>query len=272
VSRRPDYTTFAGLAVAAAGILGGLALERGQAQDLAQATAALIVMGGTAGALLISTPRSSLTRALRRGATLFFEEARDDRAVIERIVGFSMQARRRGVVSLEEQATKEEDRFLRKALLLAVDGVDSAEIRRQLESEIRIEDNRADADAKVFETAGGYAPTIGIIGAVLGLIQVMKQLENIGGVGRGIAMAFVATIYGVGGANLLLFPAAAKIRARAARKAEERELMMEGILMVAEGLHPFLVRSRLEGYLERAGRPATPERAAAGAAAEGIRA
>lgn len=257
--KRPDYTTFAGLAVAAGGILGGLLLERGQAQDLMQATAALIVLGGTAGAVLVSTPRLNLARALRRSRTLFYEEARDDRALIERIVGFATQARRLGVVSLEQEASKVELPFLRKALMLAVDGVDTAEIRRQLDLEIRVEDDRADADARVFETAGGYAPTIGIIGAVLGLIQVMKRLENIGEVGRGIAVAFVATVYGVGVANLLLFPAAAKIRARASRDAEDRQLIMEGVLALAEGLHPYLVRSRLENYAERNGRTAAPE-------------
>jgi chemotaxis protein MotA len=272
VKRRLDYTTFAGIAVALAGILGGLVLERGQAQDLMQVTAALIVLGGTAGAVLFSTPRANLARALRRSRTLFFEELRDERALIDRIVGFATQARRRGVVSLEEAAAKVENPFLRKALLLAVDGIDTNEIRRQLELEIRIADDRADADARVFETAGGYAPTIGIIGAVLGLIQVVKRLDNIPEVGRGIAVAFVATVYGVGVANLLLFPAAAKIRARAARDTEERELMMHGILAIAEGLHPFLVRSRLESYLERSGRveelrPARAQAAAAGSGA-----
>ena len=260
-TRKLDYTTLAGLAVALAGILGGLVLEKGQAQDVMQLTAALIVFGGTAGAVLISTPRANLRRALRRCEVLLFEDRRDSRAVVDHILTFATQARGAGIVSLEAQAEKLEDPFLRKGLMLAVDGVDTSEIRRQLELEIRLEEERADADARVFESAGGYAPTIGIIGAVLGLIQVMKRLDNIGEVGRGIAVAFVATVYGVGAANLLFFPAAARIRARAERESQERELMVEGILAIAEGLHPYLIRVKLENYLDS--RPAQKERSKA---------
>lgn len=267
---KPDYATFAGLALALTGILGGLFLENGRVQDLSQITAALIVLGGTAGAVMASTPGASLIRALRGSRVLFFEARDDSKALLERILHFAVLARRGGVVSIEAQAEKVEDQFLRKALLLAVDGVDTKEIRRILELELEQEQDRAAADARVFELAGGYAPTIGIIGAVLGLIQVMKHLENIGEVGRGIAVAFVATVYGVGSANLLLLPAGAKIRSRSDQKMQRGELIMEGVLAIAEGLNPHLIRMKLENYMDKKNTspaPATGKLAAASRAA-----
>jgi len=171
---------------------------------------------------------------------------------------------------MEDQAEQVQDPFLRKALLLAVDGADASEIRGQLELSIRREEERAEADARVFENAGGYAPTVGIIGAVLGLIQVMKQLDDIGHVGRGVAVAFVATLYGVGVANLLLLPAAARIRARAREESLRRELILEGMLAIVKGLNPQLVRMRLENYLD--GKPIQAETAVDLAGAENARA
>jgi chemotaxis protein MotA len=267
---KPDYATFAGLALALAGILGGLVIEKGQIGDLSQITAMLIVLGGTTGAVLISTPGASLMRSLRRSRLVFFEMPDDDGTLLERILHFAVLARHGGIVSIEAQVKKIEERFLREALMLAVDGVDTKEIRRILELELQQEEGRAAADAHVFELAGGYAPTIGIIGAVLGLIQVMKHLENIGEVGRGIAVAFVATVYGVGSANLLLLPAAAKIRSRSDRQMQRCELIMEGVLAIAEGLNPHLIRMKLENYMDEksvtwartAGKPTTAARAA----------
>jgi chemotaxis protein MotA len=248
--RKPDYATFAGLAIAVAGILGGLLLENGQIRDVAQVTALLIVFGGTVGAVLISTPAATLIRALKHTSAIFFEQPRDDESLVARILHFAMLARRGGITSIEAQALKIEYPMLRKGLLLAVDGVDTMEIRRQMELEVRIEDDRAEEDARVFEAAGGYAPTIGIIGAVLGLIQVMKHLDAVSEIGKGIAVAFVATVYGVASANLLLLPAAAKLRCCARREMQTKELMVEGVLAIAEGLNPHLTRMRLENFLE----------------------
>jgi chemotaxis protein MotA len=248
--RKLDLTTFAGLAIAVGSVVGGLLLEKGTIQDLAQVTALLIVFGGTIGAVMLSTPASSLMRALRRSRTVFLTEESDDAAVAETILKFAAQARRSGIALMETQARQVEDPFLRKGLMLAVDGVDTKEIRRHLELELRLAEESVDADARVFELAGGYAPTVGIMGAVLGLIQVMKHLNNVSEVGHGIAVAFVATIYGVGSANLLLLPAAAKIRRRAQVEAQRRELMLEGILGIAEGLNSHLIRLKLEGFLE----------------------
>lgn len=248
--RRIDLTSLGGLVIALAGILGGLLLERGQLADLAQWTALLIVFGGTLGAVVASTPPGNLLSAVRRCRSLLFGAARDNQATVATLMHFVFLARRGGVTSMEGQAEKVQDPFLRKALLLAVDGADASEIRTQLDLSVHREEERAEADARVFENAGGYAPTVGIIGAVLGLIQVMKQLDDIGQVGRGVAVAFVATIYGVGLANLLLLPAAARIRTLARQDSLGCELIQEGVLAIAKGLNPHLVRMRLENYLD----------------------
>ncbi|MEO8591983.1 MAG: flagellar motor protein [Candidatus Solibacter sp.] len=249
-SRKPDYATFAGLALAAAGILGGLVLENGQIRDVAQLTAFLIVFGGTTGAVLVSTPAATLVRALKHSSVIFFEEPRNDGSLVARILHFAMLARRGGITSIEGQALNVEHPLLRKGLLLAVDGVDTMEIRRQMELELRVAEDRAEEDARVFEAAGGYAPTIGIIGAVLGLIQVMKHLDAVSEIGKGIAVAFVATVYGVASANLVLLPAAAKLRFRARNELQTQELIVEGVLAIAEGLNSHLIRMRLESFLE----------------------
>ncbi|MEI9973601.1 MAG: flagellar motor protein [Ignavibacteriota bacterium] len=243
-------TAFAGPILALAGILGGLVLEKGQIADLAQWTALLIVFGGTLGAVVAGTPTGNLVSAARRCRSLFLGARHDYRGTIDSVMHFVMLSRRGGVLSMETQAEKVEDPFLRKALLLAVDGADVAEIHAQLELSVRREEERAEADARVFENAGGYAPTIGIIGAVLGLIQVMKQLNDISQVGRGVAVAFVATIYGVGIANLILLPVAARIRTLARQDSLRCELIEEGVLAIVKGLNPYLVKMRLENFLE----------------------
>jgi len=248
--RKPDYATFAGLALALCGILGGLLLENGRMQDVAQITAFLIVFGGTMGAVLVSTPAATLVRALKHSSVILLEETRNDESLVNLILHFATLARRGGITSMENQALKVEHPLLRKGLLLAVDGVDTVEIRRQMELAIRVDSDRADEDARVFDAAGGYAPTIGIIGAVLGLIQVMKHLEAVSEIGKGIAVAFVATVYGVAAANLLLLPTATKLRFRACQEMQTQELVMEGVLAIAEGLNSYLIRMRLENFLE----------------------
>jgi chemotaxis protein MotA len=246
--RRVDLATVGGLALAVVGILGGLVLEKGRVQDVAQVTAALIVLGGTLGAVMVTTPFSLLSRAVRKLPQLFFESARPPGETIDEIIGYAAKARKNGIVSLEDETDAIEDPFLRKALNLAVDGADLQELRRMMELEIRLEEQRGEAEARVYEAAGGYAPTIGIIGAVLGLIQVMKHLANIDEVGRGIAVAFVATVYGVGSANLFFLPAGSKLRSRLQAAIDLRELILEGVLSIAEGLNPKLIRLKLEAY------------------------
>jgi chemotaxis protein MotA len=251
--RRPDLATLGGLSLALAGILGGLVLEQGKVRDVAQLTAAIIVLGGTLGAVMVTTPMALLRSAAAKFPAVFFETSHAPGAVIEQIVGYAIKARKNGIVSLEEEAGSIEDPFLRKALSLAVDGTDLQELRSMMELEIELEEHRGEAEAKVYEAAGGYAPTIGIIGAVLGLIQVMKHLANIDEVGRGIAVAFVATVYGVASANILFLPAGGKLKSRVHAAVQMRELMLEGVLGIAEGLNPKLIRIKLEAYAPPAG-------------------
>jgi len=243
-----DLATAAGLVVSLGGILGGLLIEGGKIRDVLQFTAAMIVLGGTAGAVLVSTPLKTIAGGLRRFHAVLFDSAPSLTGEIEEVIGYAAKARKNGLVSLEDEALKVRDPFLRKALNLAVDGTDLQEIHKMLELEIGLEEQQAEAEAKIFETAGGYAPTIGIIGAVMGLIQVMKNLANIDEVGHGIAVAFVATVYGVGSANLLFLPAASKIKARAHCETQRKELILEGISAIVEGLNPKLIRAKLEAY------------------------
>ena len=248
---RPDFATIGGLLLAVGGIAGGLVLEGGRLQDVAQVTAAMIVLGGTLGAVMITTPHSILVRAAGQLRHVFLSRTEPVSARIEEIIRFAAHARRSGIVSLEDQASAIPDPFLRKALQLAVDGVEPVRIREIMRLDTDLFEQNAEADVRVFESAGGYAPTIGIIGAVLGLIQVMKHLDDLDAVGRGIAVAFVATIYGVGSANILFLPAAAKLRARSQALVRLRELTLEGVLGIAEGVNHYLIRTRLEAFLEK---------------------
>jgi chemotaxis protein MotA len=231
---RPDLATLGGLLLAIGGIITGLMMEGGKIKDVAQVTAAIIVLGGTLGAVMVTTPLAVLLRAAKKMGMLFFDKTKPLAATVEDIIGYAAQARKQGIVSLEQQAGAIPDPFLRKAMNLAVDGIDLSQIRNIMELEITLLEQDGDAEAKVFESAGGYAPTIGIIGAVLGLIQVMKNLANIDEVGRGIAVAFVATVYGVGSANLFFLPAAGKLRARIQEEVRRKEMMLEGVLSIVE--------------------------------------
>lgn len=241
-----DKGTILGLLIAVGGIVGGLLLEKGSLADIAQGTAALIVLGGTLGAVLVGTPFSDVIAAARELKYVFFEPVVSSQAMLEQLIVFATKARRSGIVSLEEDADKIEDPFLRKAINLAIDVAELTELKHTMELDQEMEERRLLSRAKVFESAGGYSPTIGIIGAVLGLIQVMKNLANIEEVGRGIAVAFVATVYGVGAANLLFLPAASKIRDRVKKRMEMTELILEGVAGIVEGMNPKMIRRKLE--------------------------
>jgi len=272
-SSRLDPASIGGVVVGVGGILAGLILDKGKITDVEQVNAALIVFGGTLGAVMLNTPLEVLMGAARKLGSVFFERVQPIAQTIDEIIGHATHARKQGIVSLEDEAAKIQDPFLRKALNLAVDGIEMSQIRSIMELEIDLMEQRGEAEAKAFETAGGYSPTIGIIGAVLGLMQVMKSLANIDEVGRGIAAAFVATVYGVGAANLFFLPASGKLRARLRSQVQFRELMLEGVLAIVEGLNPKLIRTRLEAYLvqpTRKEKPARESRAASEtAAAEG---
>ena len=247
-SGKVDLSSLAGLFVAVLGIVGGLLLEGGRFSDLGQFTAAMIVLCGTAGAVMITTPLPLLLAAVKKLPVLFWDSTPSSHSAIEQLLALAARARKGGLVSLDSDLGSISDPYLRKALTLAVDGTDLQDLRRIMELELEMAERRGEAEAKVFEAAGGYAPTIGIIGAVLGLIQVMKHLEDIEAVGHGIAVAFVATIYGVGLANVLLLPAANKLKLRLQHSLQIRELMLEGVISIAEGLNPRLIRSKLEAF------------------------
>jgi chemotaxis protein MotA len=200
---------------------------------------------------MITTPLPILIRAAKQVSSVIFGKVQETNEIIEEIIGFATRARKNGIVSLEQDAELIRDPFLKKALGLAVDGIESNKIRDIMELEIEVFEQKAEAEAKVFESAGGYAPTIGIIGAVLGLIQVMKNLADIDEVGRGIAVAFVATIYGVAAANIIFLPVANKLKARAKEAVQLREMMLQGVLSIAEGLNQKLIRMQLEAYAQK---------------------
>ena len=250
---RPDIASILGILVAVGGIIGGLVMEGGKVSDVTQVTAAIVVLGGTLGAVMITSPMQSLIGAAKSLKKVFFEEVIDPHAAVEEIIRYATKARKNSIISLEEDLDKIADPFLRKALSLAVDGTDLQELRTMMELELTQAEKHAESDAKVFEAAGGYSPTIGIIGAVMGLIQVMKHLENIEEVGRGIAVAFVATVYGVAVANLFFLPAASKIKARIHNDVSAKELMLEGVISIVEGMNPKLIRVKLEAFLHEKG-------------------
>jgi len=259
---RIDLSTLMGIGIALTGIIGGLVLERGRIQDIAQTTAAMIVLGGTFGAVLVTTPLAVVLRAFRG----FFERTGSPAAITETLIQYAMKARKNGIVSLESEAAGIPDPFLRKALNLAVDGTDLHELRKMMEIDINLSEQAAEAEAKVWEAAGGYAPTIGIIGAVLGLIQVMKHLEDIKEVGHGIAVAFVATVYGVGSANIFFLPAANKLRARMRDATLLKDMVLEGVVGIVEGLNPTLIRLKLESYDQQRPKDGSAKKAKSGKA------
>jgi chemotaxis protein MotA len=251
-----DKATFGGLLLAIGGIVLGLLLEGGNLGQVLQPTAAMIVFGGTLGAILIQYPLAVVINAFRRLAHIFLEPGENARTTVEMLVNYANQARREGIISLDKELPNIHEPFLRRALTLAVDGTDSQELRKIMELEL---DNQAEQEEKIpqlFESAGGFSPTIGIIGAVLGLIQVMQHLDKIEEVGRGIAVAFVATIYGVGAANLFLLPSAGKLKIRIRDEQVIREMTLEGVISILEGMNPRMLESKLLGFLTQAHEPA----------------
>ncbi|HVO57236.1 MAG TPA: flagellar motor protein [Dongiaceae bacterium] len=249
-----DKSTLGGLVLALGGILLGLFLEGGRIAQILQPTAAMIVLGGTLGAVFLQFPLRVVLAAARSLGGVFVDPSRDPQRLINEIVGYANQARRQGIVSLDSELERVKDPFLKKSLMLAVDGTEPSEIRKMMELEL---DNQAEHEEhipKVFESAGGFAPTIGIIGAVLGLIQVMQHLDNIGEVGRGIAVAFVATIYGVGLANLFFLPASGKIKMRIRQEQIIREMTLEGVISILEGMNPRMLETKLRAFFHEANR------------------
>ena len=244
-----DFASVVGILLAIAGILGGLIIEGGSLAQVTQPTAMMIVLGGTMGAVMLQFPLEVFRAALKRFICVFLFRRRRDEAVITQLVMFAVKARRSGIVSLDSELWAVEEPFLKQTLMLAIDGTEPAAVRQIMELEL---ENRADFEERipqVFESAGGFAPTVGIIGAVIGLIQVMQRLDNIAEVGRGIATAFVATIYGVGLANLIFLPAAGKLRIRHQEEQLAKEMMLEGVISIQEGMNPRMIEIKLRTFL-----------------------
>jgi chemotaxis protein MotA len=244
-----DKSSLGGILLALGGVIAGLLLEGGNLRQVLQPTAAMIVFGGTLGAVMLQFPLPVVVQAVRRLGSVFSNPRQHPEATIQRLVEYAQKARREGIVSLDSELKSIEDPFLKKSLMLAVDGTEPDELRKIMELEL---DNQAEYEEQVpqvFESAGGFAPTIGIIGAVLGLIQVMQHLDKIDEVGRGIAVAFVATIYGVGSANLLYLPVSGKMKLRIREEQITREMTLEGVASILEGMNPRILETKLLGFL-----------------------
>ena len=247
-----DKSTIGGIILALAGILAGLIIEGGKISQVLQPTAAMIVLGGTIGAVMIQFPLPVVLGAAKGLVNVFLDRGQAPDALIKELVGYANRARKDGIVSLDAQLATIKDPFLKKALMLAIDGAEPEELRKMMELELDNQEEHGERLSQVFEAAGGYAPTVGIIGAVLGLIQVMQHLEDIAEVGKGIAVAFVATIYGVGLANILCLPWAGKLKIKFREEQVLREMKLEGVISILEGMNPRMLETKLMGYSARA--------------------
>lgn len=243
-----DITTVGGIVFAIAMILIGQALEGGHASSLGQVTAAMIVIGGTLGAVAVAFPMKDFVRGLGMIKLALGNKKSDVEDLIKKIVELASIARRDGVLALEQQLDKIEDPFLKRAIGFLVDGVDAAVARDSLETQINHEFEESAFAGKVWESAGGFAPTVGILGAVLGLIHVMENLSDPSKLGGGIATAFVATVYGVGLANLLFLPIATKLKRKLVIERERKTLIAEGVLSIQAGLNPRVLEDKLHAY------------------------
>ena len=243
-----DILSLTGLVLGVSAILFGQYLEGGQLGALLNWPAMLVVSGGTFGAVMLQSKLSVFLRSLRLLAWVFFPPRLDMNDTVNQVVSWSRTARKEGLLGLENAADRETNEFVRKALQLLIDGSDPNIIRTVMEVDISVRERFDIQASKVFESMGGYSPTIGIIAAVLGLIQVMGNLSDPSLIGSGIAVAFVATIYGVGFANLVLLPIASKLRLLVQERATHEEMLIEGLACIAEGENPRNIEMRLLGF------------------------
>ncbi|MBH1666801.1 flagellar motor protein [Stenotrophomonas maltophilia] len=244
-----DRLSLIGLFLALASLVGGSILKGAGLASLWSPAAFVIVIVGTIAAILLHTAPAVFRHAFRIVRWVVRPPHSDRRELIQQIVEWSNIARRQGLLGLEAQVEAQQDPFLRKGLQLLVDGVEPESIRHMLEIELGSQEHRDQAAAKVFEGMGIYAPTLGIIGAVLGLIAVMKNLAEPSKLGHGIAAAFTATIYGIASANLLFLPIAAKLKGVIAHNSRDREMVIEGLISIAQGENPRNIETNLSGFL-----------------------
>ncbi|UCV15946.1 flagellar motor protein [Quatrionicoccus australiensis] len=244
-----DKISLAGLAIGLIAILGGQLLEGGNIGSLVQPTALLIVCGGTLGAVLLQSPLHVFKRGMKMAKWVWVPPVIEQKRLVDQILNWSQLSRREGLLALENFIPGIKDEFIKKGLQLLVDGADPERIRELLEVEINTFEDEWRQSAKIWESAGGYSPTIGILGAVMGLIHVMENLSDPTKLGSGIAVAFVATIYGVGLANLVYLPIAGKLKYYISRMVSSREMLIDGLVGIAVGDNPRIIEGRLRGYL-----------------------
>ena len=244
-----DKISVLGLLLGVVAIVGGQVLEGGHVSSLSQPTALLIVLGGTMGAVMLQSPYATFMRGVRMARWIWYPPVVDYGLLIKQITGWSQVSRREGLLALENVINQLKDDFGRKGLQLLVDGAEPERLREVLEVEINTYEQELKLSARIWEAAGGYSPTIGILGAVLGLIHVMENLTEPAKLGAGIAVAFVATIYGVGLANLVFLLMANKLKAHINRLVVHREMIVDGLVGIANGDNPRIIESRLRSYI-----------------------
>ncbi len=244
-----DRGSLIGLALAIVAILGGQALEGGRVGMFLQPAALVIVVVGTLAAVLLHYPLPVFMQGVRMAKWAFRPPESEANTLIRRVVQWSHTARQEGVLALERHLNMTHDPFQKTALQLLIDGADAATLRDTLDVQIVGFETAERQAARIWESAGGYSPTLGILGAVIGLIHVMENLDDPSKLGSGIAVAFVATIYGVGLANLVFLPIANKIKFSIARRVSEREIICDGLMGIAQGDNPRIIEARLKGYL-----------------------
>ncbi|MDR2881467.1 MAG: flagellar motor protein [Azoarcus sp.] len=245
-----DKVSIIGLFLAVGAILGGQVLEGGHISSLLQPTAFLIVVGGTTGAVLLQSPLNVFLGGVKMMKWVFVPPLSGYEGDIERIILWSYQARREGVLMLEQHIKELDEPFMRRGLQMLIDGVEPGNLRESLEIEVDAWATQMRQCARIWESAGGYSPTIGILGAVLGLIHVMENLSDPTKLGAGIAVAFVATIYGVGLANLILLPVHKKLLSHIGTLAGRREMLIDGLIGIANGDNPRIIEGRMRGYVQ----------------------
>jgi len=257
-----DITTIIGVLMGLFCIMLVQVLETGHissVMQLVQGSAAVIVLGGTMAAVITSFPLKDLMRALRQSTRVITRSAKPLAPMVPIMVELARKSRREGLLVLEAEALKSDDRFFKQAVLALVDGTDIATLRALLENVIDQEEEFQQPGARLFEAAGCYAPTIGILGAVMGLIHVMQNLSDPSKLGSGIAVAFVATVYGVGSANLLFLPFASKLKMKIREESRRKEMILEAVCAIQEGLNPHHIEKRLRSFLEEHEVPADAE-------------
>jgi chemotaxis protein MotA len=248
-----DLATIIGLVLALGAVLGGALLEGLHMGALIQPTAALIVLGGTFGATFVSFPLPTVLKAFKDVGRCFFPPKDDPEVVIKNIINYAAKARRNGLISLEQEAQTVKDSFTKKGISLVVDGIDPQKLRETMEIELGSFEEHSKGSVEVFEAAGGFAPTIGIIGAVLGLIHVMSNLSDPSKLGGGIAVAFVATIYGLMTANCFCLPFGSKLKHRLKEELLQKEMLIEGLIAIQNGENPHFIEQKLRAYLYDSG-------------------